>query len=52
MGVVKKLAQLTCDTLDPDLFDSQDDCSNLDLLPLSSTQVQLLWEAVALRREL
>ena len=41
MGVVKKLAQLTCDTLDPEPFDSQDDCSNLDLLPLSSTQVQL-----------
>ena len=41
MGVVKKLAQLTCDTLDPELFDSQDDCSNLDLLPLSSIQVQL-----------
>ena len=41
MGVVKKLAQLTYDTPDPELFDSQDDCSNLDLLPLSSTQVQL-----------
>ena len=41
MGVVKKLAQLTRDTPDPELFDSQDDCSNLDLLPLSSTQVQL-----------
>ena len=43
MGVVKKLAQLTHGTPDPELFDSQDDCSNLDLLPLRSiaTRVQL-----------
>ena len=41
MGVVKKFAQLTRGTPDPELFDSQDDCSNLDLLPLRSTRVQL-----------
>ena len=41
MGVVKKLAQLTRGTPDPELFDSPDDCSNLDLLPLRSTRVQL-----------
>ena len=41
---MKKLAQLTCrnpDTADPALLFGPDDCSNLDLLPRSSPQVQL-----------